>query len=272
MAQGIDDLLALMARLRDPQGGCPWDRKQTFRSIAPYTVEEAYEVADAIDREDLDDLKEELGDLLFQVVFHSRMAEEQGAFDFTDVVDAIVAKMRRRHPHVFGEAELRSAEEQTAAWEAQKERERAAKGDGGEPPGVLHGVARSLPAMVRAEKLQKRAARAGFDWPEVSGVVAKIEEELEEVSQEMVGEDPAALADEVGDLLFACVNLARHVGVDPETALRGTNAKFERRFSHVERQLRARGISLEDSGLEQMDALWGEAKRLEKGDSGPTHD
>lgn len=264
MAHDIDDLLALMARLRDPRRGCPWDRKQTFRSIAPYTVEEAYEVADAIDREDMADLREELGDLLFQVVFHSRMAEEQGAFAFADVVEAIVEKMRRRHPHVFGQEQARSAREQSVAWEAQKAREREAKGAAGEPAGVLHGVARTLPAMVRAEKLQKRAARAGFDWPEVSGVVAKIEEELEEVSHEMAGEDPHALADEVGDLLFACVNLARHLGVDPETALRGTNAKFERRFGYVEQQLRARGVALEDSGLEQMDALWEEAKRRER--------
>ena len=264
MSHKIDDLLALMARLRDPRDGCPWDRKQTFATVAPYTVEEAYEVADAIERDDLGDLKEELGDLLFQVVFHSRMAEEAGAFGFADVVDGIVSKMRRRHPHVFGGAEVRSAEQQSAAWEAQKAREREAREES-EHTSVLHGVALALPATVRAEKLQKRASRAGFDWPEVSGVLAKIEEELEEVSAEMAGEDREALADEIGDLLFACVNLARHVGVEPETALRRTNAKFERRFRYVEQQLREGGLSPQDSDLEQMDRLWEEAKEREKG-------
>lgn len=264
MPHNIDELLALMAHLRDPERGCPWDRRQTFRTVAPYTVEEAYEVADAIERDDLGELREELGDLLFQVVFHARMAEESGAFDFGDVVDGIVEKMRRRHPHVFGAAEVRSAEEQTAAWEAQKALERREKGEPGEPASALHGVALALPAMVRAEKLQKRAARAGFDWPEVSGVIAKIEEELEEVSDELAREDPEALTDEVGDLLFACVNLARHVGVDPETALRRTNGKFERRFRYVEERLRARGLSPEASDLKTMDRLWEEAKGLEK--------
>jgi len=263
MPYTIDDLQELMARLRDPEQGCPWDRKQTFRTIAPYTVEEAYEVADAIERDDLVELKEELGDLLFQVVFHSRMAEEAGEFEFAEVVDGIVRKMRRRHPHVFGEAEVRSAGEQSNAWETQKERERQAK-RGKKQASVLDGVALALPSMTRAEKLQKRAARAGFDWPEVDGVIAKIEEELEEVSEEMAGEEPETLAGEIGDLLFACINLARHVGVDPEPALRRTNTKFERRFQYVEQKLREQGVLLEESDLDQMDRLWEEAKRLEK--------
>ncbi|MCK9531268.1 MAG: nucleoside triphosphate pyrophosphohydrolase [Gammaproteobacteria bacterium] len=257
----IDELLAVMARLRDPQAGCPWDREQTFATIAPYTIEEAYEVADAIEHGDLHDLKDELGDLLFQVVFHARMAEEQGAFGFSDVVAAIVEKMRRRHPHVFAGERIDSAAEQSAAWEAHKARERVDKGG---HESVLDGITRTLPALARAEKLQKRAARTGFDWPNLDGVLAKIEEELQEVRAEIAAGDSQALHGEIGELLFACANLARHAGVDAETALRATNQKFDRRFRYVEAALRVRGKRPEQSDLAEMDALWEEAKRMER--------
>ena len=254
-------LLEVMAALRDPQGGCPWDREQDFSTIAPYTIEEAYEVADAIERGELGELRGELGDLLFQVVFHARMAEEQGLFDYDDVVTAIVEKMVRRHPHVFADDEVADAEAQTRAWEQQKAQERKAKG---EQAGLLDGVTLGLPALSRAEKLQKRAARAGFDWPEITPVFDKIHEEIEEVRAELGGDDHQALQDEVGDLLFACVNLSRHAGVDPEQALRSANAKFVRRFHYVEQALAAAGSSLDETDLARMDALWEEAKREEK--------
>lgn len=259
----IDELLAVMARLRDPQSGCPWDREQTFATIAPYTIEEAYEVADAIERGDMPDLKDELGDLLFQVVFHARMAEEQGQFAFADVVAAIVHKMHRRHPHVFGDARIDTAAEQTAAWETQKARERADK-SGHES--LLDGITRTLPALARAEKLQKRAARVGFDWPDVHGALAKIEEELQEVRAEIASGDSHALHGEIGDLLFACVNLARYAAVDAESALRATNAKFERRFRFVEQALARGGKRPQDAGLSELDALWEKAKRRERED------
>jgi tetrapyrrole methylase family protein/MazG family protein/ATP diphosphatase len=257
----IDELLAVMARLRDPQMGCPWDREQSFATIAPYTIEEAYEVADAIERGDLHDLKDELGDLLFQVVFHARMAEEQGAFGFDDVAAAIVTKMRRRHPHVFGDERIDSATEQTAAWEAHKARERADKGG---HESLLDGITRTLPALTRAEKLQKRAARVGFQWPDIGGVLDKLEEELREVRAEVAAGDTRALHGEIGDLLFACANLARYAGVDAEAALRATNTKFERRFRFIEVALRERGKRPEDADLAEMDALWDEAKRRER--------
>jgi len=257
----IDELLAVMARLRDPQAGCPWDREQTFATIAPYTIEEAYEVADAIERADLHDLKDELGDLLFQVVFHARMAEEQGAFGFGDVVAAIVEKMRRRHPHVFAGERIDSAAEQSAAWEAHKARERADKGG---HESLLDGITRTLPALTRAEKLQRRAARVGFQWPDISGVLEKLDEELREVRAEIAAGDSQALHGEIGDLLFACANLARYAGVDAEAALRAANHKFERRFRYIEAALRERGKRPEQSDLAEMDALWEEAKRTEK--------
>ncbi len=257
----IDELLAVMARLRDPQAGCPWDREQTFASIAPYTIEEAYEVADAIEHGDLQDLKDELGDLLFQVVFHARMAEEQGAFAFGDVVAAIVEKMRRRHPHVFAGERIDSAAEQSAAWEAHKAQERA---DRGGHESLLDGITRTLPALARAEKLQRRAARVGFQWPDISGVLEKLDEELSEVRAEVAAGDIQALHGEIGDLLFACANLARYAGVDAEAALRTTNHKFERRFRYIEAALRERGKRPEQSDLAEMDALWEEAKRAEK--------
>jgi len=254
--EDIRELLAVMATLRDPEGGCPWDRDQDFASIAPYTIEEAYEVADAISRGDMDELRDELGDLLFQVVFHARMAEEAGAFSFNDVVRAIVEKMIRRHPHVFADEEVADAEAQTRAWEQLKEKERKAKSQ----HSLLDGVALGLPALNRAQKLQKRAARTGFDWPSIDGVLDKIHEELDEVKAEIDKGDDKAFAGEIGDLLFACVNLARYAGIDAESALRGTNEKFERRFRYVESSLLEQGQTPEASSLAEMDALWNEAK------------
>lgn len=262
----IDRLLQIMATLRDPQCGCAWDREQTFATIAPYTVEEAYEVADAIDHGDMAALKDELGDLLFQVVFHAQMATEQGAFAFDDVAGAIADKMIRRHPHVFGDAEVRDAETQTVAWEATKADERAAKGH----DSVLDGVARSLPPMTRALKLQNRAARVGFDWAKPADVIDKITEEVAEIKYEIdVDAAQERIEDEMGDVLFACVNLARKLKIDPEGALKRANAKFDRRFRHVETELRSAGRRPEDATLEEMEALWVEAKMIErKGDQG----
>lgn len=260
--RSIDRLLDLMATLRDPQRGCPWDREQTFATIAPYTVEEAYEVADAIDHGDMAALKDELGDLLFQVVFHSRMAAEAGHFDFDAVAQAITDKMIRRHPHVFADAAERDAHTQTQAWEATKAEERAARGH----VSVLDGVARSLPPMTRALKLQNRAARVGFDWAEARDVLAKIDEEANEIKHEIdSGALPERLEDEIGDLLFVCVNLARKLAVDPERALARANAKFTRRFNHIESKLNERGQSPADVGLAEMEELWLDAKRLERG-------
>jgi MazG family protein len=256
-------LVEIMARLRAPDGGCPWDLEQTFASIAPYTVEEAYEVADAIERGNLADLKEELGDLLLQVVFHARMAEEQGAFAFADVAEAINAKMVRRHPHVFGEAHHRSAREQTAAWEDIKAQERASRA-GAATPSLLDDVPVGLPALTRAVKLSKRAARVGFVWPSAAEVLAKLREEVAELEAEVAAGDVAKAKDELGDVLFVCANLARELDVDPEAALRGTNAKFMRRFNYIEAQLAARGSSPEQSDLAEMDALWNAAKAAEK--------
>jgi tetrapyrrole methylase family protein/MazG family protein/ATP diphosphatase len=256
----IDHLLEIMARLRNPDGGCPWDLEQTFETIAPYTIEEAYEVADAIARGAMDDLVDELGDLLFQVVFHAQMARERGAFDFDDVVRAIVGKMIRRHPHVFGEASARSAAEQTAAWEAQKAQERAAKAS----VSVLDGVALGLPALTRATKLSGRAARVGFVWPSIDQVLAKLREEIAELEAELAAGDIEKARQELGDVLFACANIARELDVDPETALRATNDKFVRRFSYVEEALAAAGSAPESSTLAVMDALWDEAKARER--------
>ena len=255
-------LLAVMAWLRDRQHGCPWDVEQTFRTIAPYTIEEAYEVADAIDRDDLGALKEELGDLLLQVVYHAQMAHESGAFGFADVASAIANKMVDRHPHVFGDARVATAEAQTVSWEARKAIERAAKRAGAEPAGALDGVARALPALLRAEKIQKRAARVGFDWKQTGPVIDKIEEELDELRAELeAGDvDQARLTDELGDVLFAVANLARHCKIDPEAALRATNDKFERRFRHIERRLGETDRKPADATLEEMEALWQEAK------------
>lgn len=255
-------LLAVMAWLRDRQHGCPWDIDQTFRTIAPYTLEEAYEVADAIERNDLAALREELGDLLLQVVYHAQMAREAGAFDFADVASGIADKMVARHPHVFGDARIDTAEAQTVSWEARKAAERAASGKAQDGAGTLDGVARALPALIRAEKLQKRAARVGFDWPEIGPVIGKIEEELGELRAELAAGtvQPDRVSDELGDVLFAVANLARHCKVDPEAALRATNDKFERRFRHIERRLAETGRKPGDATLEEMEALWQEAK------------
>ncbi|MCK6451967.1 MAG: nucleoside triphosphate pyrophosphohydrolase [Alphaproteobacteria bacterium] len=262
----IDRLIAIMARLRDPKGGCPWDLEQDFTTIAPYTIEEAYEVADAIQRGDMTGLREELGDLLLQVVYHARMAEEAGNFAFDDVATAIADKMVARHPHVFGGAEIDSAAAQTRMWEEFKARERAAKASASrQAPSVLDDVPLALPALLRAEKLQKRAARVGFDWPEARQVLDKIEEEIREVRAELDQGAPAGrIGDEIGDLLFALANLARHLKIDPETALRGCNAKFERRFRSIEQELAKEGKTPTDASLDEMEALWVKAKRGEQ--------
>lgn len=250
-------LRAIMARLRDPDHGCPWDVAQTFATIAPYTIEEAYEVADAVERGDMDELRGELGDLLFQSVFHAQMAQDAGHFDFDDVARAIGDKMIDRHPHVFGdESNKKSADQQVADWETVKAAERAARAKAG----VLDDVALGLPALMRAEKLQKRAARVGFDWPHVDHVLDKIAEEAREVVEARDTLTPEKLEEEVGDLLFVMANLARHLKVDPEVALRAANAKFVRRFQYIEQQLVGRSSSPEQSNLEEMDALWDQAK------------
>lgn len=258
--QELQRLLTVMARLRDPDTGCPWDRQQTYASLVPHTLEEAYEVADAIAREDWAELREELGDLLFQIVFYAQIAGEEGRFDFAAIADAISEKMTRRHPHVFGDAYYASAEAQTAAWEQIKASEKASV-----PAGVLDGVPLALPALSRAAKLQKKAARVGFDWGTLAPVLAKIEEELGEIRAEIAAAaPPERLADELGDVLFAVANLARHLKIDPEAALRGTNAKFERRFRQVEHGLAACGRTPAESTLAEMDALWEQAKAAER--------
>ena len=250
----IERLIAIMARLRDPQRGCEWDTIQTFTTIAPYTIEEAYEVADAIQRDDMADLKDELGDLLLQVVFHARIAEEAGLFDFTDVVAAICDKMERRHPHIFGN----HAEGGHYLWEQIKAEERAAKSKSDAPAGALDGVALGLPALLRAEKLQQRAGRVGFDWPDAAGPRAKIDEEIAEVD---AATSPADIAEEIGDLLFATVNWARKLGVAPEAALRAANLKFERRFRAMESEA---GAAFAEMSLDEQDALWRAVKAIER--------
>ncbi|MCY1291859.1 Nucleoside triphosphate pyrophosphohydrolase [compost metagenome] len=268
----LDDLLYLMARLRDPQHGCPWDLKQSYATIVPYTIEEAYEVADAIERGDFEHLPGELGDLLFQVVYYSQLAKEEGRFEFEAVVDGIVRKLVRRHPHVFVDGDLYgqpdAARLEEAAvkqrWEELKAEERAAKAAAPEQLSLLDDVPAALPALSRSVKLQKRAAQVGFDWPEALPVLDKVREELDEVLEAMSENDPQALADEVGDLLFAVTNLARHLKVDPETALRAANGKFERRFRYIEQVLRERGVRPEACTLEELDSLWSEAKREER--------
>jgi ATP diphosphatase len=268
----LDDLLHLMARLRDPQHGCPWDLKQSYASIVPHTLEEAYEVADAIERGDFEHLPGELGDLLFQVVYYSQLAREEGRFEFAEVVDGITRKLIRRHPHVFVDGDLYGAPdtarlEEAAVklrWEELKAEERAEKAGAPEQLSLLDDVPNALPALSRAVKLQKRAAQVGFDWPEALPVVDKVREELDEVLEAMSENDPRAIAEEVGDLLFVVTNLARHLKVDPESALRAANAKFEQRFRFIEQALREAGRAMEDCALDELDALWGEAKKLEK--------
>ena len=254
----IDRLLEIMVRLRNPVSGCPWDLQQDFRSIAPHTLEEAYEVTDAIERGDLESLRDELGDLLFQVAFHAQLASERGAFGFDDVVDAICDKLTRRHPNVFGGVPVADASEQSRVWERLKAEERRAQGQGS---GVLAGIPVALPALSRARKLGRRAADAGFDWPDASGPRAKIDEELAELDGVIVaGRNAARLEAELGDLLFSVVNLARHLDVDPETALRRANERFERRYAHLEQALAARGIEPGAAALELLDRLWIDAK------------
>jgi ATP diphosphatase len=261
----LDDLLAIMARLRDPERGCPWDVQQDFTSIAPYTIEEAYEVADAIDRQDWPDLRDELGDLLLQVVFHAQMASERGLFDFADVAHAISDKMIRRHPHVFGDVSYDDVEAQKAAWDAIKAEERAAKGEAPDDS-VLAGVSRGLPEWKRAQKLQEKAARTGFDWLDPTPVLDKLAEEIEEVRAEFAaGADRTRLQDEIGDVAFVLVNLARHAGVDFSQALRHANAKFERRFRRMEALATDSGVPLAARDLAAQEALWDEVKREERG-------
>lgn len=268
----LPDLLHLMARLRDPQHGCPWDLQQNYASIVPHTLEEAYEVADAIESGDFDHLPGELGDLLFQVVYYSQLAREEGRFDFATVVDAITRKLVRRHPHVFPDGDLYGSPElprlDEAAikqrWEEIKAEERAEKAAAPEQLSLLDDVPAALPALSRAAKLQKRAAQVGFDWPEALPVVDKVREELDEVLVAMSENDAEAIAEELGDLLFVVVNLARHLKVDPENALRGANGKFERRFRFIEQALRQAGRPIENCTLEELDALWDAAKRAEQ--------
>jgi nucleoside triphosphate diphosphatase len=266
-SRDIGQLIEIMAALRTPKTGCPWDLEQNFATIAPYTIEEAYEVADAIARNDLADLKDELGDLLLQVVFHARMAEEQGAFAFGDVVEAITEKLIRRHPHVFGEHHAANPEAVKGLWEqikALEKEQKRAKAAGRKPSeeGALSGVPIALPALTRALKLQAKAGKVGFDWNDARAVLRKIREEADEI-EAVLDDDQGEAAAEVGDLLFAAVNLARHLHADPETLLRQTNQKFERRFAAIERALSARGKAPQDASLAEMDALWDEAKAQE---------
>ncbi|MCU1716746.1 nucleoside triphosphate pyrophosphohydrolase [Pseudomonas sp. 5P_3.1_Bac2] len=267
----LEDLLHLMGRLRDAQHGCPWDLKQTYASIVPHTLEEAYEVADAIERGDFAHLPGELGDLLFQVVYYSQLAREEGRFDFAQVVDGITRKLVRRHPHVFPDGDLYGEPGQNRLdeaqikqrWEEIKAQERAEQAAAPEQLSLLDDVPLTLPSLSRAVKLQKRAAQVGFDWPEALPVVDKVREELDEVLQAMSDGDAVAVAEEIGDLLLAVSNLARHLKVDPETALRSANGKFERRFRFIEQQLREQGLKAEQCTLAELDALWGEAKKRE---------
>ena len=267
-SRDIARLLEIMTALRTPGTGCPWDVEQDFASIAPYTIEEAYEVADAIQRHDLQDLRDELGDLLLQVVFHAEMAREAGAFDFGDVVEGITQKLIRRHPHVFGDAGNLSPAEVKALWDeikrAEKDERRRKHGGSAEADGVLGGVPAALPALTRADKLARKAASVGFDWPGTREVLDKVAEEVSEVEEALAAGDRAAVADEIGDLLFAVANLARHAGVDPETALRGTNAKFERRFRAIEKGLAQSGRAPQSATLDEMEELWVRAKQSER--------
>jgi ATP diphosphatase len=265
-SRDIDTLLALMSALRRPGTGCPWDLEQTFQTIAPYTIEEAYEVVDAIARDDMTELRDELGDLLLQVVFHAELAREAQLFDFGAVVEAITAKLIRRHPHVFGAAGAMSSDEVKRLWDTIKSDEKKQRGGGAH----LAGIATALPAVTRALKLQQKAAKVGFDWNDARLVLAKLREEIEEIEAAIAEGEASAIAGEVGDLMFVVVNLARHVGADPEAALRATNAKFERRFGFIEAELARQGKSLAEATLAEMDALWTKAKHLEKGRKGPS--
>ena len=266
-SRDISRLIEIMARLRNRETGCPWDIEQDFRSIRHYTIEEAYEVADAIEREDYEDLRDELGDLLLQPVYHAQMASEDGLFDIGDVIYAVTEKLIRRHPHVFGEDEAGNAASSERRWETIKAEERAKKAErrGGEkPPSLLDDVPVGLPALTRAGKLAKRAARVGFDWPDTESVVAKVREELEEVEEALGSGVERAKVEEIGDLLFAVANLARHAGIDAEAALRDANAKFMRRFEHVEARCREDGVEISEAGLERLDGYWNEVRKADK--------
>jgi nucleoside triphosphate diphosphatase len=269
-SRDISVLIDIMAALRHPETGCPWDVKQSFETIKPYTIEEAYEVADAIERADMDDLCDELGDLLLQVVFHSRMAEEQESFDFGEVVRAISAKMIRRHPHVFGDRNAQTPQAVKLTWDAIKTEEKAERAarrgvlSGEADEGYLDGIPRTLPGLTEALKLQERAAKVGFDWSQARPILDKIEEEIGELRAALDGGHAGAIEAELGDILFAVTNLGRHAGVDPEMAIRTTNAKFRRRFSHIETQLASKEITLAEAGLERMEALWEDAKAIER--------
>lgn len=257
----IQRLIDMMARLRNPDGGCPWDLVQTFETIAPYTIEEAYEVADAIERNDMADFKDELGDLLLQVVFLSRIAEESGLFTFEDVAGAVTDKMISRHPHVYGDTKAASAKDvESRIWEEQKDKEKKLK----RADSILNDVTRGLPAVMRAQKLQKRAARVGFEWPEAINVLDKLEEEIQELREAIAADDKINIHEEIGDLMFCVVNFGRMLGVDCETSLRDVNSKFERRFKGIEKTLKERNITLEDATLEQMEEIWQDIKKAEK--------
>lgn len=264
--QAMQQLLEIMRALRDPESGCPWDLQQDFQSLIPYTIEEAYEVADAIEQNKLDEVKTELGDLLFQIVFYSQLANEQQAFKFEDVVQSINDKLIRRHPHVFADSQVKDAEHQTKEWERLKQQERESKASNeSEAPSCLDDVSRTLPSLMRAEKLQKRAAREGFDWPDVQGVITKIHEEMDEVQQELdaKAQNKARLEDEIGDLFFSCVNLSRFVGVDTEQSLRKANLKFEQRFRAVEKLARERNQQLKEMNIDELEGLWQRVKKTE---------
>ncbi|MBC7001689.1 nucleoside triphosphate pyrophosphohydrolase [Photobacterium sp. BZF1] len=259
----IEQLVAIMAKLRDPQNGCPWDLKQTFATIVPHTLEEAYEVADAIEQQNWDDVREELGDLLFQVIFYSQLGKEQGLFDFDDVVEGINEKLTRRHPHVFADTKFASEADINANWEAEKAKERSSKGC---DESILANIPRAMPALIRADKIQKRCAKHGFDWDTLGPVVGKVQEEIEEVMEEViqVSPDQGKIEEEMGDLLFAVANFSRHVKVKPEVALARANQKFERRFREVEKTVLERGKRLDDCSLDYLDAIWDEVKQREQ--------
>ncbi|MGF1680795.1 nucleoside triphosphate pyrophosphohydrolase [Photobacterium minamisatsumaniensis] len=259
----IDQLLTIMATLRDPERGCPWDRKQSFASIVPHTLEEAYEVADAIDQQNWDDVREELGDLLFQIIFYCQLGKEQGLFDFDDVVNGLNEKLTRRHPHVFGDSQASSEAEISANWEAEKAKEREGKA---QDSSVLANIPLAMPALVRADKIQKRCAKHGFDWDTLGPVVDKVREEIDEVLEEVIQVSPeqGRIEEEMGDLLFAVANFSRHLSVKPEMALQGANKKFERRFREVEKTVLEQGMRLDDCTLEQLDGIWDDVKLREK--------
>ena len=265
--QQIEKLIEIMQSLRDPDNGCPWDLEQDFQSLIPYTIEEAYEVADAIEQNNLEDIKGELGDLLFQIVFYSQLAKEQNAFDFNDVAEAISEKLTRRHPHVFSDAKIKNSKEQTKEWEKIKQQERERKSiKNSSELSILDDVSRTLPSLMRSEKLQKRAAKEGFDWPDINGVLIKVHEELGEVQQELDAQpqDKEKIEEEIGDLFFSCINLSRHAGLDAEQCVRKANLKFERRFRELEKTANNKGLQVNEISTDNLEKLWQEVKSREK--------